>query len=426
MPFRWNPKEHIIQLGYVLKWAAIVLPVAVAVGSACALFLWTLDQVTNFRGSHPKILFLLPLAGVLVGLLYHYLGRSAEGGHNLIMEQIHEPGGGVPRRMAPLVLIGTTITHLFGGSAGREGTAVQMGGSIASGFSRLMRLDHQDGRTILMAGVAAGFGGIFGTPLSGAIFALEVLAIGRISYEALIPCLMAGVMSDWTCSAWGIHHTQYRMALVDGGGLLLGKVALAAILFGLTSVLFAKLTHGLSHVFKKYVPWPYLRPALGGFLIIGMVSLFGTRDYLGLGVSSPDLGVVTILSSFTQGGAHAWSWLLKILFTVVTLGTGFKGGEVTPLFFIGASLGNTLANLMGAPVELFAALGFVAVFAGATNTPLASTLMGVELFGPHYVVYFAVACFLSYLFSGHSGIYLSQKIAIPKFFSKGFPPNITR
>jgi H+/Cl- antiporter ClcA len=186
----------------------------------------------------------------------------------------------------------------------------------------------------------------------------------------------------------------------------------------LASVLFSELTHGLNRIFKKLIPWTYLQPALGGLIVIGMVYLLGTRDYLGLGVSSPDPSVVTILSSFHGGGAHTWSWLWKTLFTSVTLASGFKGGEVTPLFFIGAALGNTLAVLLNAPPELFAAIGFVAIFAGATNTPLASTIMGIELFGSQYLVYMALACFLSYLFSGHSGVYLSQRIATPKIHSE--------
>jgi H+/Cl- antiporter ClcA len=196
--------------------------------------------------------------------------------------------------------------------------------------------------------------------------------------------------------------------------VLLGKVAVAGMLFGLTSVLFAELVHGLHHLFRDTIRWPLLRPAIGGLIVIGLVHLLGTRDYLGLGVSSPDPKSITILSCFHAGGAGTWSWLWKIVFTAVTLSSGFKGGEVTPLFFIGAALGNLLAWLFGAPVDLFAALGFVAVFAGATNTPLACTVMAIELFGGEFTLYFAVACVVAYLFSGHSGIYLSQRIGTPK------------
>jgi H+/Cl- antiporter ClcA len=424
MPIRWNPREHLSLGIYVLKWTLILLPVAGVIGSACAFFLWSLDEVTTLRWQNPWLLFLLPLAGVLIGAIYHWLGRPVEGGNNLVVEQIHEPGGGIPSRMAPLVLLGTLLTHLFGGSAGREGTAVQMGGSIASTFSRRFSISNGDRRTLLMAGIAAGFGAVFGTPLTGAIFAMEVLAIGKMSYEALIPCLIASIVGDWTCAAWGVGHAQYKIELVEVphfNALLLGKVALASVAFGLASLAFAELAHGLQFIFKKAIPSPILCPAVGGVLVIILVYVAGTRDFLGIGVTSPDPHAVTILSSFQAGGAHAWSWFWKILFTCVTISSGFKGGEVTPLFFVGAALGNVVGVLLGAPVDLFAGLGFVAVFAGAANTPLACTIMGVELFGSDYVVYFAVACFLAYLFSGHSGIYLSQKVGTPKLETSSLP-----
>lgn len=432
MPFRVSVREQISLGRFLLKWLGLATPLGIVVGSACALFLWSLDEATATRVRNPALVYLLPLAGMIVGTLYLVFGKSVEAGNNLIVDEIHEPGGGVPLRMAPLILISTVVTHLFGGSAGREGTAVQMGGSLASGFVRLFpHLNRADVRTFLMAGVSAGFGGVFGTPVAGTIFALEVLAIGRMNYAALVPCLIAGIASDQACSAWGIQHTHYHVAsqLAAGSPLhlaplplpLLCQVILAAALFGLTSVLFAECVHSLHQVFKSAIRWPILRPAAGGVLVIGMMYLLGTRDYLGLGVSSVEPGHVTILSSFQPGGADTWSWLWKLLFTAVTLSSGFKGGEVTPLFFIGAALGNTLALLLGAPVDLFAALGFISVFAGATNTPLACTMMGIELFGGEYAVHFAVATFTAYLFSGHSGIYLSQRIGTPKIETPDVP-----
>ena len=426
-----NPLEHLGTVWQLLKWTALVLPVAVLSGSASALFLWALDQVTHVRWSHPWLLWLLPVGGVAVGLLYHWLGRRAEGGNNLIMDEIHEPGGGVPARMAPLVLVGTLITHLFGGSAGREGTAVQMGGSLASAYGRLARFGPENMRVLLMAGIAAGFGSVFGTPLTGAIFAMEVLVIGRMQYTALIPVLVASVVGDQTCSAWGIQHTAYHISFAETTGhlarldwLLLAKVVLAAMAFGLTSQMFSAVSHGLQSLFKRLIPYAPLRPAVGGALVIGFVWLLGTRDYLGIGVTAPEAGATTILSAFTEGGATPWSWWWKLLLTAITLASGFKGGEVTPLFFIGATLGNTLAWLCHAPVDLFAGLGFIAVFAGATNTPLACTVMGIELFGSPYAVYFAVACFVAYFFSGHSGIYGAQRVGVSKRDQDKLPPDL--
>ncbi len=412
------------------KTMAMVIPLGIMVGTVVAFFLWSLDVVTQTRFEHPWLLYLLPLAGVLVGYAYHRWGKSVEGGNNLIMEQIHEPGGGVPARMAPLILLGTLVTHLFGGSAGREGTAVQMGGSIAGTWARYLKLGHAELRILLMAGIAAGFGAVFGTPLAGAVFAMEVLVIRQFKYEAMLPCLIAAFVGDWSCHAWGIGHTQYHIGFATAGPfkvdpVLLAKVALAAVAFGLVSAFFTEFSHRLHALFKQHIRSPLLRPAVGGVVIILLTLLLGTHDYLGLGVSSPDPNAITIVSFFHSTEVHPWSWWWKIVFTVVTLACGFKGGEVTPLFFIGAALGNALSGVLGVPPDLFAALGFVAVFAGATNTPLACTLMGIELFGADHVVYLATACFVAYLFSGHSGIYLSQRIGAAKHRYGKVTPGMT-
>ncbi len=402
-----------------MKWLLWVIPLAIAVGGACALFAWSLDRATETRFNYPWLLYLLPLAGVVSAWLYEKFGKPAEGGNNLILDQIHEPGAGVPRRMAPLVLIATLITHLFGGSGGREGTAVQMGGSIASGFSRALRLEPENFRTLLMAGVAGGFGAIFGTPFAGAVFALEVLTIGRFRHDALMPCLVAALVGNWTCHQLGIAHTRYDVAFGATDALpglaahfdaaLLAKVLLAAAAFGLCGAFFAEISHAAGRWMRKLCPRPLLRPVIGGVVLIALVHLLGTRQYLGLGVWSPNPEDVTLPSLFGAAGIVHGAWFWKIVFTVITLSTGFKGGEVTPLFFIGAALGNSLAGLLGAPVDLFAALGFVAVFAAAANTPLACAIMGIELFGSANALYLALACFVAWRCSGRSSIYLSQR-----------------
>jgi H+/Cl- antiporter ClcA len=405
-----------------LLWVSLItIPVSAVIGTAVALFLWLLSWAIHYRFAHTWLLYLLPLAGIAIHFAYKRYGKSSEKGNNLIIDEIHQPGAGVPKRLAPLILVTTVVTHLFGGSAGREGTAVQIGGSIAHWFGSLFKLDATAMRYLLTAGIAAGFGAVFGTPFTGMIFAVEVLTNGRVKYDALLPCLIAGFVGDITVSLWHIHHTAYHIEQVEylttGWhtsvnisfiGLLILKVVFASILFGLASLAFAEATHRIKKLFLIWFKHNWMIPVAGGIIIIALTFIIGKPDYLSLGVEPEHPGAVTIVSAFNQGGADAFSWLWKIIYTAITLGTGFKGGEVTPLFYIGATLGNTLAGLLSAPVSLFAALGFIAVFSGATKTPIACTIMGMELFGPHYTVFFALACFIAYLFSGRTGIYSSQ------------------
>lgn len=411
----------------LFRWTLLVLPVAFTTGSAVALFLWLLELVTHTRWQYPWLLYLLPISGILIYFVYRWWGKNSEKGNNLIIDEIHTPGGGVPRRMAPLVLFGTLVTHLFGGSAGREGTAVQMGGSIAGMFAQWFQLKNSEVQMLLMAGIAAGFGAVFGTPLTGTIFAMEVLTIGRLNYKALLPCLVAGIAGDFSCALWGIHHTSYHISFhelpfsigtwqLPVNPRLLVYVIGAGAAFGLAAWLFAETVHNLKKLFQRYITIGWLVPVAGGIILIALSFIPGNTSYLGLGVTSNQAGAVSLVNAFSPGGAAGFSWLWKLLFTAITLSSGFKGGEVTPLFFIGATLGNTLALLLHAPVDLFAGIGFIAVFAGATNTPLACTIMGVELFGGEHIIYFATACFTAYFFSGDSGIYTAQRKGIPKLF----------
>ncbi len=312
--------------------------------SECFFFLWVLNLATETRIDNAWLIYLLPLAGIVIVYCYRNLGKNSEGGNNLIMDEIHEPGAGIPTRMGPLVLFTTVITHLFGGSAGREGTAVQIGGATTHWLARIFKLNEADTRLILIAGVAAGFGAVFGTPLTGAIFALEVLAIGRLRYDAIIPALFAAILADVICSAWGAHHTHYRIDFLETITLfehavkvdivMVVKIVLAAIAFGLAGYLFGELTHVFKDIFKATLKNPYLIVVVGGLIVIAAVHLIGNNDYIGLGVYSSREGGVSILSAFTEGGAEWYSWLLKLLLTAITLAAGYKGGEVTPLFFL--------------------------------------------------------------------------------------------
>jgi H+/Cl- antiporter ClcA len=405
---RWNAWEHIVLVASAAKWSLLASLVGVLAGSASAAFLALLTIATAFRMAHPWLLWLLPLCGLLVGFVYHKWGKSVERGNNLILDQVHKPAGLVPLLMTPFILISTVLTHLFGGSAGREGTAIQMGGSLAAWLGRRLNLHYEDLRLILMAGMSAGFGSVFGTPLAGAVFGMEVQSVGRIRYEGIMPCLIASVVGDRVCKWWGIGHSHYQSpAAVSLDATLLLKLAFAGIIFGLVALLFSELTHTISERFKRRFSWPPLRPAIGGIAIIAMTYLVGSRDYLGLSLP--------LLSDAVDGNKIViYAFALKLIFTAVTLGAGFKGGEVTPLFVIGATLGYAIAIALGAPPTLFAAVGFVAVFGAAANTPIACLLMGIELFGGSIALPYGIACVFAYVFSGHRGIYLAQRVEIPK------------
>lgn len=399
--------EQIPSLIYLFKWLFICLFLGIITGSISAFFLLSLEWATNWREDHLWIIALLPVGGFIIGLSYHLFGNSVVKGNNLLLEEFHSPKKIIPFRMAPLVLFGTILTHLFGGSAGREGTAVQIGGAIADRFTKVLKLSKRDRQIVLIAGISAGFASVFGTPLAGGIFALEVLVLGRIRLDAIIPSFMAAIFADYFCTIWNVSHTHYHISsVVEMSPINLLWSLLAGIIFGLVAMLFSKSTHFWSNLFKNNIKYPPLRPVIGGTILAIAIYFMGTTKYIGLGIP-------TIVDAFNVN-LNSYDFLLKLLFTSFTLGAGFKGGEVTPLFFIGAALGNVLIWFIPLPMGLLAGMGFVAVFAGATNTPIACTIMGIELFGIESGVFIALACCTAYLFSGHSGVYSSQIIGSPK------------
>lgn len=398
-----SQKKILQNLRYYSKWILISAVIGVMSGVASAIFLTALEKATQLRVEHSWLLFLLPVGGLIVGYIYHSFGAQVEGGNNLIIDEFHDPQKLIPIRMAPLVLLGTIFTHLFGGSAGREGTAVQMGGSIADQFSHFFRMNGAERRTLLMAGMSGGFGSVFGVPFAGAIFGLEVLAVGNLQLWGLVECGISAFVAHHTTLALGIQHTSYVHP--DSNGLTYGAIPiaiLAGIIFGFAARFFSFLTAKIKTFSKLIAPYLPVRAFLGGAIIsILYFVLPATSRYAGLGVP-------IIVDSF-KIQLPIYDWLGKLAFTALTLGTGFKGGEVTPLLFIGSTLGNMLSQILPLSLPILAAMGFVAVFAGAANTPFACTIMAIELFGPEITIFAALACFSSYVVSGHQGIYHTQK-----------------
>jgi H+/Cl- antiporter ClcA len=390
--------------GVLAQWIGLGAAVGIACGIASAIFLWALEHATKFRQAHEAIVYFLPLAGLVIGFLYDHWGRPIKGGNNLVLDTIHENTPQIPLRLAPMVLIGTVLTHVFGGSAGREGTAVQMGASLADWISHRLRVDTETRRQLLAAGIAGGFGSVFGTPIAGTLFGLEVLCVGKIEYDALAPALVASLVGDFVTRHLGIVHTAYPMiSPVELTPLVFGKLGLMGVAMGLAAMAFVELTHRLKHLLEHNIRRLALRMFIGGLAVVAMWKLIGTSDYLGLSVPM-------IVRSFSDPHLPVYAFAAKIVFTAVTIGSGFLGGEVTPLFVVGATLGSVLARGLGLPMELGAGVGIAALFGSAANTPLALSVMAIELLGsaafPHVVIVSVVA----YLLSGHRSIYPAQRI----------------
>lgn len=393
---------------YVMKWLLISIIIGLLVGIASAGFLTSLSWATDFREKHIWLISFLPLAGLAVGMLYHYYGKDVEAGNNLLIEAIHEPGRKtIPFKMAPFVYLGTIVTHFFGGSAGREGTALQMAGAISDQFNRLLRLNQNERKILIISAIAAGFGSVFGTPLAGAVFGLEVFLIGKIRYNGIFPAFASAILADQVTKLWNVQHTHYHIDSIPTIDFLsFIYCIIAGIAFGICAATFSKIMHKTSNLFKLKIHYPPFRSFAGGIIVAAAVFAMGSTRYIGLGIP--------VIEEAFGKQLPFYDFALKMIFTVVTLSAGFKGGEVTPLFFIGATLGSALSLIVPLPFSLLAGMGFVAVFAGATNTPLACTLMGIELFGAECGVYVSIACIVAYLFSGNNSIYTKQKIGEAK------------
>ncbi len=396
-------------------WLCAGLAIGGVVGLVGVAFHLLLEWATEFRMENPLLLWFLPLGGLAIVLAYRFAGMEKDRGTNFILVAVrsNEP---VSFKTAPLIFFSTVVTHLLGGSAGREGAALQLGGSISSSFARTWELNEKETRIMTMCGMAAGFSALFGTPLTSVIFAMEVITVGVMHYSAIVPCTVAALVASSISQSMGIAPTAFTIANIPGEitiELGVGAVTLG-IASALVSILFCIAMEHTSHAYKKHIASPLLRVFIGGCLVIGLTYLVGCRDYNGAGMD--------IITKALNGDAKAEAFLLKILFTAVTLGAGYKGGEIVPSFFIGATMGCVVGPLIGLPAGFAASLCMAAVFCGVTNCPLASIILCIELFGFKGAGYYALCCGISYMLSGYYGLYSEQKIMYskvqPEFINK--------
>ena len=382
-------------------WIVVAAIVGVACGVASAAFLYVLAEATAVRMDHEVLVYALPVAGLVIGTLYAKFGASIRAGNNLVIETIHDGGPELPLRMLPMVLVGTVLTHLFGGSAGREGTAVQMGASMADWLNHRVKLTPTLRRAILVAGVAGGFGSVFGTPFAGAIFGMEFVRLRRFEARAVVPAAIAAIVGDRVTRLCGIVHTAYPdVAATSLTPALMLRWVVVAIAIAAVVIAFIELAHLLKQRGERYVQHLGVRMAIGGVLVVGLWQLVGTSDYLGLGIP----GILRAFEAPTPGHVFA----LKLGFTAITLGAGFLGGEVTPLFFIGATLGAALAPVLGIPQPLAAGVGLAATFGAASNTPISLSVMAVELLGWNVSPHVALVAVVAYVLVGRRSIYPTQ------------------
>ncbi|MEW9053172.1 MAG: chloride channel protein [Neobacillus sp.] len=398
------------------RWIFLGSIIGIVVGSTTTFLLETNDYLGDVRMKRDWLIFFLPFAGIIIGYIYMNYGKvfanntlndSAEL-NNLVIDSVHGEKM-VPRRMGLIVYFGTFLTVLFGGSTGREGAAVQMGGSVASAVNKFFKVHQLDTKILIMSGISAGFGAAFGAPITGAVFGMEMAVLGKLKFEALVPCLVASFVGHYTTTAaWGHKHEEFIIQSVPeiSIGIFL-KVIFVSIIFSLLSVLYCQLRHGIQHFSEKLFKKNHMKRAfVGGLVVILLTLLVGTQDYNGRSLE--------MLEQAFKEDVPPFAFLAKLVFTAVTLGSGFVGGEAIPLFFMGATLGNALHSFIDLPLSFLAALGLIAAFCGGANTPIAAFLLAMEFFDGKGLEYFFVACIVSYLFSGHHGLWPSQKIYEPK------------
>jgi len=389
------------------RWLILSCAAGVFIGLVGVAFHYGIHEATQLRAAHPYLLLLLPVAGVLIVLLYRACGMERDRGTNLVLVAVRQAQP-MRLRTAPLIFLSTVLTHLAGGSAGREGAALQLGGSMAETAGRLLELDEKDRRVLTMCGMSAAFSALFGTPLTAAIFSMEVVSVGVMYYAAIVPCLISSLAALELAKLLGVHPEQYTVSGIPAlSSLSIVQSAALGIGCALLSILFCRAVHAAPHLYERITKKPVAKALLGGVLLLALTALSGSQDYNGAGSHVIELALA--------GEARPEAFLLKILFTAVTLGAGFRGGEIVPVLFTGATFGCVAGPLIGLSPSFGGALGMAGVFCGATNCPISSILLAHELFGGQSLPLFALCCGVSYMMSGYSGLYSEQKIVYSKF-----------
>ena len=403
-------KDRILKYSFeplaFLKWLLFACVIGVVVGLVSISFYYAFDFVTDLRLAHPWLLFLLPLGGVAIILVYRISGMENDRGTNFVLLAVRE-NTALPLRTAPLVYISTLITHLLGGSSGREGAILQIGGSISASIGRAMHLDDKDSRIITMCGMSAAFAALFGTPIAAAVFAMEIVSVGVMYYAAIVPCVLSAIIGVGLAETLSVAPTAFHfLGMPQTSALLLLQVIAMGVLGAMVSMLFCRAMHLAPALYDKFLPNHLVRAAVGGALVVALTLIIGSRDYNGAGTQ--------LIAAALAGNAEPEAFLLKILLTALTLGAGFKGGEIVPAFFTGSTFGCAAASLIGLSPSFGAALGMIAVFCGVTNCPLTSILLAFELFGGEQLSMFALVCAISYMLSGYYSLYSEQKIVYSK------------
>lgn len=390
----------------LLKWTVLSLIIGIVGGSIGSVFHLCVDHATEFRAENGWLIFLLPIGGLVITAFYSIFKNVGSLDTNRVLEAATEEEK-VPLVMAPLIFISTVITHLLGGSAGREGAALQLGGSLGYNIGKVLKLDGNDIHTMVISGMSAVFSALFGTPVTAAIFAIEVLRVGEMHYGALVPSVLSAMIAYYTAGGFGISPVRFDGVFLDVSGVgILSKVFLLAILCALISIVFCTIIKITEHYSEKFIKNNYIRAFVGGLLILILTVLLGTTDYNGAGMN--------IITNAIRGNANYEAFVLKIIFTAITIAAGFRGGEIVPSFFIGSTFGCVAGSLLGIDAGFSAAVGFVAVFCGAVNCPIASLFLALEVFGSENILVFALVCAISYMMSGYFGLYKNQKFVYSK------------